>query len=212
MQNQTLHERIKEARSRLGWSQAKLAEQLGVTRNAVSLWETGHSAPSVARLASLSKMANVSLDWLLLGIEQFDQADRLKIDFRPAPILTVEEIAARDTPTKGEDFVLIDKDAGENSYAIRVFDAAMEPRFLQGDMLVIDPDAPIAPGDFVLAVLQTDKGRAPVTGRFQEGPLGSDKEPTIRLARINNDFRTIEIGADQPGQVLGRIVRHMSYL
>ena len=40
---QTLGKRIMENRKRLGWTQDRLAEQMGVSAQAVSKWETGVS-------------------------------------------------------------------------------------------------------------------------------------------------------------------------
>ena len=46
MTTQDLGARIRAARQAAGLSQEKLAEQLGLTRQAVTKWETGQSAPS----------------------------------------------------------------------------------------------------------------------------------------------------------------------
>ena len=45
--------RFKKIRSRLGWSQARLAEELGVTWNSVARWERGvMSFPLTVELAA----------------------------------------------------------------------------------------------------------------------------------------------------------------
>lgn len=41
-----------------------IAEQLGVSRQAISRWESGDAVPTMDKLKSLSKIYNVSLDWL----------------------------------------------------------------------------------------------------------------------------------------------------
>ena len=46
MTTQDLGARIRAARQAAGLSQEKLAERLGLTRQAVIKWETGQSAPS----------------------------------------------------------------------------------------------------------------------------------------------------------------------
>lgn len=42
----------------------ELANQLGVSRQAVSRWESGDTTPSVDKLKALAKLYGVSLDWL----------------------------------------------------------------------------------------------------------------------------------------------------
>ena len=41
-----------------------LANRLGVSRQAVSCWESGDTTPSIDKLKALAKLYDVSLDWL----------------------------------------------------------------------------------------------------------------------------------------------------
>lgn len=45
---------IREARLRAGLRQADLAQAVGVTKQVVSLWETGKSAPSLSNWARIA--------------------------------------------------------------------------------------------------------------------------------------------------------------
>lgn len=60
-----LGEKIYQARKKLGMSQETLAMQVGVSRQAVSKWETGEMEPEIAKLRALSEVLGVSADWLL---------------------------------------------------------------------------------------------------------------------------------------------------
>ena len=64
-----LGERIALARKKAGLSQEQLGEQLRVSRQAVSKWESDQTNPDVAYVAELCRILNVSCDWLLLGEE-----------------------------------------------------------------------------------------------------------------------------------------------
>ena len=64
-----LYERIALARKQAGLSQEQLGEKLGVSRQAVSKWESGQTNPDVAYLAEMCRLFGVSSDWLLLGEE-----------------------------------------------------------------------------------------------------------------------------------------------
>ena len=50
-----------------GWTQAELADKLGVTNQAVSKWETGDSLPDSALLVPISELFGVSIDELMKG-------------------------------------------------------------------------------------------------------------------------------------------------
>lgn len=60
-----LSEKICYCRKKKGQSQEALAEQLEVSRQAVSKWELGESEPDVGRLRLLAEIFQVSVDWLL---------------------------------------------------------------------------------------------------------------------------------------------------
>ena len=63
----TLCERIAYYRGKLGLSQGELAEQLGVSRQAVSKWETDAGLPDLERLITLSRLYHITLDELVKG-------------------------------------------------------------------------------------------------------------------------------------------------
>lgn len=56
---------IQRERTRLGLSQEKLAEQVGVSRQAVSKWELGDAVPDTDKLVPLAKALGISVDTLL---------------------------------------------------------------------------------------------------------------------------------------------------
>lgn len=56
---------IKELRVKKGLSQDELAEQVYVTRQAVSRWENGETVPNTETLKLLSKLFDVSINTLL---------------------------------------------------------------------------------------------------------------------------------------------------
>ena len=60
-----LSEKIIALRKRKGMSQEELAEQLNVSRQAISRWESGSAIPEANNLLRLSKLFAVSADYLL---------------------------------------------------------------------------------------------------------------------------------------------------
>lgn len=63
----TLGQRLTQLRTQAGLSQDALAEQLGVSRQSVSKWETDGSIPDLNRLVKLSTVFGVTLDELVKG-------------------------------------------------------------------------------------------------------------------------------------------------
>ena len=60
-----LADKIIELRKKLGWSQEQLAEQLEVSRQSVSKWESGMSIPDIDKIVKMSGLFGVSTDYLL---------------------------------------------------------------------------------------------------------------------------------------------------
>lgn len=60
-------QRIYKARTKAGLSQSALGKKLGVTREAVSQWESEDSEPTAARLRKASVILSVGYDWLATG-------------------------------------------------------------------------------------------------------------------------------------------------
>lgn len=60
-----LSERIRENRIRCGLSQEQLAEKMEVSRQAVTKWESGQSAPSTEKLFKLAEIFGTTVDLLL---------------------------------------------------------------------------------------------------------------------------------------------------
>ena len=77
-----LSDRIYELRTSFGWTQVQLAEKLNITKQTVSNWENDNIQPSIEMLIKLSKIFNVSSDYLLgLTPENFINVDGLPAEF-----------------------------------------------------------------------------------------------------------------------------------
>lgn len=60
-----LSDKIKELRLNSGLSQAEVARRLQVTRSSVNAWEMGLNVPTTQYIIELSKIFNVSTDYIL---------------------------------------------------------------------------------------------------------------------------------------------------
>ena len=60
---------LKRKRVEKGYTQEQFSELVGVSRQAVSLWESDSGYPEVEKLLEIARILNVSLDWLFYGAE-----------------------------------------------------------------------------------------------------------------------------------------------
>lgn len=73
-------EKIIQARKAKALTQEDLAEAVGVSRQAVSKWETGEANPDMDKLVSLCKVLDLSMDYLCL-----DKQPEVTVELPPTP-------------------------------------------------------------------------------------------------------------------------------
>lgn len=104
-----LADKIIEERKRNGWSQEQLAEQLDVSRQSISKWESAQSVPDLKRIILLADIFGVSTDYLLKddykekavaadSVKTFNEKPLRKVSLEEAQeLLACSDIAAHQT-------------------------------------------------------------------------------------------------------------------
>lgn len=69
-------DRIQSLRKAKGLSQEALADHIGVSRQAVSKWESGQSAPDLEKIILMSDLFGVTTDYILKGVEPAADRDQ----------------------------------------------------------------------------------------------------------------------------------------
>lgn len=91
-----LSSNIKTLRRSAGWTQAGLAEQLGVNRSAIGAYEEGRAEPRLATLVEMARIFDVSMDELVLK-ELDETAARQSFVYSEAPrVLSIAVDSDRD--------------------------------------------------------------------------------------------------------------------
>ncbi len=75
-------DRIQYLRKSNGMSQEELADKIGVSRQAISKWESEQSLPDIKNIILISQLFEVTTDYLLIGVEDKPIASTKKIDAR----------------------------------------------------------------------------------------------------------------------------------
>ena len=82
----TIGERITNLRKERGMSQAKLAELMAVSRQAVSKWEKDQTSPDTLNLIRLAELLETDTEYLATGQKKEDPV------VPPEPIVMVKEV------------------------------------------------------------------------------------------------------------------------
>ncbi|MBR3818929.1 MAG: helix-turn-helix transcriptional regulator [Clostridia bacterium] len=84
----TFGERLYKLRKDKNISQEELADLLDVSRQSISKWENDNAYPEMTRLLFMSDFFNVSLDYLMRGVEE-TESDQETTSYEARGLLTV---------------------------------------------------------------------------------------------------------------------------
>jgi transcriptional regulator with XRE-family HTH domain len=156
---------LKEYRKQKGYSQTQLGQRIGVTRQAISRWESGTDTPSLERIAALARVLGVSID-ALAGVPA-TPGGGVRIDHEAmidVPILSREVVACcgrgqpvLDITSPAEPGIQIPRsrlrryDDSRPPYAIYADGDCLESEGIEpGDQIVINPAEEPAQGAIAL--------------------------------------------------------------
>lgn len=200
-----LGRRIAAVRAAAGLTQQQLADKLGVSFQAVSRWENGLTSPrNRNNLKQLAELGRTTVDWILYGVDETGADVSLPPVAevgRAVPSISPEDVARHVSGDRAvEQRYTTHFSCGPNSFRTFIRDTAMGDELRVGDSIIVDPDEPPRPDDFVLIL---HKG-LPTVRVFHENGDHVDLEPLNQSHtryRDLDDTRFEEI-------FLGTIVEH----
>lgn len=166
----SIGDRIKQARKAAKLTQQAFADAIGASQSAVGNWESSLNNPDRGRILKIAEVLNVSPYWLEFGGAD-DKARSYEIKSNAAPVGPVQ-FPQHDLPILGA--ALGGDDAGvfmdngghfgttgrpanlvgvKGAYAIYAVGESMEPRYAQGELLLVNPFKPVVQGCYVVVQL-----------------------------------------------------------
>ena len=143
-------------------SQLELSECANVSQGAISNLELRGSA-SNRSAQMLADCLEVNVRWLTTGEGPMTiEESQATIEAFVVPLLSDEEAIDWESSHKKENletvaFALLKEKRGKNMFAIIVKGASMNPRFFDGDTLLVDPERTPINDDFVLVKTANQK-------------------------------------------------------
>lgn len=92
-------EKLITLRKSRGWSQEDLGNQMGVSRQSISKWESGQTSPEMSKLIDLSRIFEISVDELIcIKAEKEEKneptiVNEVKVNLKPTNILLIVSCA-----------------------------------------------------------------------------------------------------------------------
>lgn len=212
--------RLLQARRRAGYETAReAADAHGWNKNTYKSHENGKRGVRASVAQRYAAAFGVSAGWILTGEQAPDWANGSGAKLYNVPIRRIPKIsyvsAGRFTKVSdpyaagdGESYVSIDDtDVGSRAFALEIQGDSMLPDFRPGEVIVIDPDAALKPGDYVIA--KTEGTEEATFKKYRPRGFDDDGREIIELMPLNDDYPSETINAARPGQVVGKMVRHI---
>lgn len=191
---------LKELRTKAGLSQLKLAGKLGVSRSTIAMWEIGKSQPDNDSIVRMAQILGTTTDQLL-GLEALPNG-------QPGPNwVPVKGIVRAGIPIDAiEDIIdweeLTPEMARSASHiGLRVVGDSMEPRFREGDTVIVRIQPDLESGEIGVVIVNGDTATIKKVIKREDGvmlvALNPNYEPKFYT---NKEITTL------PVRVLGKVV------
>ncbi|MFL7024291.1 S24 family peptidase [Enterovibrio norvegicus] len=171
----TIGDRIKQRRQELGFTQEMLAQKVAkripemkFSRVSLSNVELGiQNSVKDKVLLVLMDLLQCNAEWLVLGKGSMESDDDSNSQFGKRPVLTskcpvltwnyIKEYSIENAELEGDlDYYACPVDCGPRTFVLNVHGDSMMPRFLENDLIFVDPDlVKKEHGKFVIAQLDS---------------------------------------------------------
>ncbi len=195
--------KLKFIREDRGWTQANLSKRSGVSQTIIALLESGKRKFTQKTLEKILKALSVDYGTFFVG--DMDHIDVPNSQAQGIPIISwnkIESYMGTDMHSrrkaKKPESVIPHKKVGSKSYALLIKDDSMEPRFMPGDIIIVDPDLNVKKGDFCVVKINNEIGFKIVKRRNKE----------TRLTTLNDRYPEVIVNKKSRVDflVLGKIV------
>ena len=108
------------------------------------------------------------------------------------------DVEARETAIDQGNYVIGDADLSDECFALTIQGRSMEPDFVQGDIIIVDPSISPSPGDFVVAsrVDPLCGGLEVTFKKYRPRSYNSRGQMVFELSPLNPDYPTYVSDAD----------------
>lgn len=193
-------QRLKKLREDMGLSQEEVAKRIGVGRTTYVKYETGDSKP-IRKINELSRLFGVDADYILC----IDSPEKKESKYVRIPVLgriiAGLPMEAIQEPIDWEEIPREMAATGE-FFALKVKGHSMEPRILEGDVVIVKKQADVESGKLAVVLVNGNEATLKRVKKQKEG---------ITLIATNMSvyephFYTNEEIEKLPVQILGEVV------
>lgn len=193
-------QRLKKLREDMGLSQEEVAKRIGVGRTTYVKYETGDSKP-IRKINELSRLFGVDADYILC----IDSPEKKESKYVRIPVLgriiAGLPMEAIQEPIDWEEIPREMAATGE-FFALKVKGHSMEPRILEGDVVIVKKQPDVESGKIAVVLVNGNEATLKRVKKQKEGITLI----ATNMAVYEPHFYTNEEIEKLPIQILGEVV------
>lgn len=194
-------ERVKKRRKKLNLTQSQLAEIVGTDQQAIQRVEAGLTK-NPRNLAKLAAALQTSPEYLRFGVGEMDNATVVASAGNYLPLISLVQAGVW---TDIQELHHLDVElypcpikCSRHAFIVKVEGESMLPRFEEGDLIYVDPDAQVENGSYVVARLD-DENQA----TFKQLIIDGNKK---YLKALNPDWPNKFVEINGNCTIVGKVV------
>ena len=208
--------KIKRLRTEKGVTQQQLADAIGISRVAVSKWESGDTKDLKRdNLIGIAKFFGITIADLLDVKEEPNVQIAMKLypDRRGYPVIsyvqagTWREVVDSFPRGGADEYRMASNEYGPHTFALRIVGNSMEPEFMEGDLVFIDPDVTPRPGNYVVAKNHEEEA---TFKKYRPRGIDANGVEIFELVPLNPDYAVMR-SDQQPIKIIGTMMEHTRY-
>ncbi|MFP1915056.1 LexA family transcriptional regulator [Lonsdalea quercina] len=206
----TLGQRVRKLRKERRLTQGQLGKAVGVSDVTVGYWERDLNVPGGKSLSTLANYFGVSEGYLLYGKESGSNVEPSIPGGLRVPIINYVQAGNWTTSSDARnlegtiDYILTTGSFSRGTFALKIKGKSMEPEFVEGDLIIIDPELTPCPGDYVVATNGDDEA---TFKKYRARGISEEGKEIFDLVPLNEDYAT-RSSINEHINIIGVLVEH----
>ena len=198
---------LKELRSSKGMTQDELAKQLRISRSTVGMYESGSREPDFETLELIADYFNVDTDYLLGRTDKITYIPVPEASHRQGVSIPVYGRVAAGIPIEMVEDIIDTEEITEEMartgefFALQIHGDSMEPRFAEGDVVIVRQQSDAESGDIIIATVNGTDATCKRLRKYRDGIELVSSNPAYKPIFYSNE--DIE---SKPIKILGRVI------
>ncbi|HCD15493.1 LexA family transcriptional regulator [Shewanella sp.] len=193
--------RVKKRRNELGLTQSQLAEAISTSQQTVQSIEAG-LVENPRKLKEIAEALQTTPEFLRFGIGEMDNATVVASAGNYLPLISLVQAGVwteiQELPPLDVELYPCPIKCSQHSFIVKVEGESMLPRFEEGDLIYVDPEAQVENGSYVVARLD-DENQA----TFKQLIIDGNKK---YLKALNPDWPNKFVEINGNCTIVGKVV------